>query len=116
MTLSQLSHEQKLALVALLELLTMSDGTVSDGEADQINLIAEELGDEVYRELLNESETRFSDVDMLKESLTTIHERAARELIYGLLMEEVINAPSASHRPELLDWLKAEWAIEVNES
>ncbi|MBT3192741.1 MAG: hypothetical protein HN341_09330 [Verrucomicrobia bacterium] len=115
MTLSQLSHEQKLALVALLELFTMADGTVSDGEAEQINQIAEELGDAEYRTLLDETETRFEDIEMLKESLLTIRERAARELIYGLLMEEVMNAPTTGHRPELLEWLKAEWAIEVKE-
>jgi hypothetical protein len=116
MTLSQLSHEQKVALVALLELFTMADGTVSEGEAAQINQIAEGLGDAQYRELLDESEQRFNDVEMLKASLLTIQERGARELIYGLLMEEVMNAPSTSHRPELLDWLKDEWSIEVKDA
>ena len=115
MTLSQLDHEQKLALVALLELFTMADGMISEGEAAQINTIAEGLGDVAYRELLDEAETRFADVDMLKESLLTIKERGARELIYGLLLEEVMNSPAVSPSPELLEWLKDAWAIEVSE-
>ena len=116
MTLSQLSHEQKLALVALLELFTMADGTVSEGEVAQINLIAEALGDTEYRALLDETETRFADVEMLKASLATVEERAARELIYGTLLQEVMSAPTASHRPELLEWLKVEWSVEVEEA
>ena len=116
MTLTGLSHEQKLALVALLELFAMSDGVVSEGEVKQINRIAEGLGDEEYRELMNEADTHFEDVEMLKESLLTIKERAARELIYGILMEEVMSAPTTAHSPELLDWLKSEWDIEVTEA
>ncbi len=116
MTLLQLDHEQKLALVAMLELFAMADGIVSDGEAAQINTIAEGLGDEAYRELLNEAEVRFADVDMLKSSLLTIKERGARELIYGLLMEEVMNSPAVGPSPELLDWLKDTWEIDVSDA
>jgi len=115
MTLSQLSHEQKLALVALLELFTMADGRISDGEVAQINQIADGLGDTAYRELLDEAESRFGDVEMLKESLLTIKERGARELIYGLLMEEVMISPTSSPSPEILAWLKQAWSIEVSE-
>jgi hypothetical protein len=116
MTLLQLDHEQKLALVALLELFTMADGVVSEGEAAQINKIAEGIGDEAYRDLLNVAEERFADVEMLKASLLTIKERGARELIYGLLMEEVMNSPAVSPSPALLDWLKEAWEVDVSEA
>ena len=116
MTLTELSHEQKLALVALLELFTMADGTVSDGEAAKINQIAEALGDAEYRALLDESEEQFADVEMLKEALQAIHEQGARELIYGLAMEEVMNSPSTTPCPEILGWLRSEWDIQVSEA
>ncbi len=116
MTLTQLSHEQKLALVALLELFTMADGTVSDGEVAQINRIADGLGDEAYRELLDETAERFADVEMLKASLLTINERAARELIYGFVLEEVMSSPSTTPIPDLLEWLRGEWQIEVSDA
>jgi hypothetical protein len=116
MTLEHLSHEQKLALVALLELFTMADGSVSDAEAVNINKIAEALGVDAYRELLDEVETRFADVEMLKASLLTIKERAARELIYGVAMEEVMSTPSATPSPEILDWLRTEWEIDVTDA
>ena len=116
MTISGLSHDEKLALVALLEVLAMADGVVEDTEIQQINRIAEELGDEEYRELLNEADERFKDIEMLKSSLTTIRERAARELIYGLLLEEVMTAPAPGSHTDLLDWLKKTWEIKVLEA
>ena len=116
MTLTGLSHEQKLALVALLELFAMTDGVVTEGEVKQINRIADGLGEEAYRDLINEADSHFEDVEMLKASLQTIKERAARELIFGILMEEVMSAPATTHSPELLDWLKSEWDIEVTDA
>ena len=116
MTLSGLSHDQKLGLVALLELFAMSDGVVSESETKQISKIAEGLGDEEYRELMNEADSQFADVDMLKSWLEAIKERGARELIYGLVMEEVMNAPTTTHSPELLAWLKDEWEIQVTDA
>ena len=115
MTLSGLSHDQKLGLVALLELFAMSDGVVSESETKQINKIVEGLGDEEYRKLMDEADTQFADVDMLKSWLEAIKERGARELIYGLVMEEVMNAPTTVHT-ELLDWLKSEWNIQVTDA
>lgn len=116
MTISGLSYEQKLALVALLELFVMADGEVTEGEIKEINQIAEALGDEEYRELMNEADSRFKDIENLKELLKTIKERAARELIYGLLLEEVMTAPSPAKIPDILDWIKNEWQIEVTEA
>ncbi len=116
MTLSGLSHDQKLGLVALLELFAMSDGVISEGESKQINKIAEELGDEEYRELMEETDSQFADIEMLKSWLEAIKERGACELIYGMVMEEVMSAPATVHRPELLDWLKTVWEIKVTEA
>lgn len=116
MTLSGLSHDQKLGLVALLELFVMSDGVVTEGETKEINKIAGELGDEEYRELMNEADTQFDDVEMLKSWLQAIKERSARELIYGIVMEEVMSSPTTVHSPGLLDWLKGEWNITVTEA
>jgi hypothetical protein len=116
MTLLQLDHEQKLALVALMELFALADGSVSESEESQINQVADTLGDDAYRELLDEAESRFADIDMLKGLLLTIKERGARELIYGMVMEEVMSSPSPVQSPDLLDWLKDEWDIEVSDA
>lgn len=116
MTLNDLGHEQKLALVALLKLFAMSDNAIEEGEAEEIGQVAEAFGDALYRELLDEVNERFKDETCLLEFLATIRDRGARDLIYGAIMEESMAAPSVHPRTDLLDWLTTEWQIAVRES
>lgn len=111
MTIDKLSHDQKLALVALIELVTLSDGTISEGEEKQIGLISQKLGEESYRALLDETDSRFSSEADLKAFLETIVDRESREAIYGLVMEEVINSPSVVPQRDLLEWLESHWNV-----
>lgn len=114
MELTELSDEQQIALVALLEAVANSDGLVSEGEEKEINQIAEIFGDDLYRSLLNEAERRFQDLDDLKRFLVTIKDQEARELIYGVVLEEAVLEPSMEHRKaELLGWLAELWHIRV---
>jgi len=115
MTIDKLSHEQRLGLVALLELVAMSDGTVSDGEVAQINKVANELGDEAYRSLLDEADARFADTAALKDFLEAIHDRQSRETIYGFIMEEAMSSPTVVSRHEIIEWLASTWNIEARE-
>ncbi len=116
MTLTDLGHEQKLALVALLKLFAMSDNAISEGEQAEINQVAAAFGDATYRDLLDEVDQRFADEARLQAFLTTIRERGARELIYGIVMEESMCAPSLHPRTDLLDWLREAWQITVDET
>lgn len=114
MTISDLSREQKVALVALLERVVAADGVVSAAEEKEIGLIAGELGDDAYRALLDEAEACCPDEQALAKYLSGIREQEARELIYGTVLEEVTIDPAAAHSvSELLDWLAATWGIKV---
>ena len=116
MDLGTLTHEQELALVALTEAISISDGTVSESEGASIDDLATALGDEQYRELISEAERRFASIDALKEFLGTIEQRGAQELIYGTVMNEVISGMTIDSGPtELLSWLAATWGIETVE-
>ena len=116
MELTELTRNQQLALVALIENITMTDGTVVEGEQQKIGQIAEKLGEDNYRELLNDVDERIKDEDALKQFLLEVADQKARNLIYGAAMEEVMLAPSVSHgQSELLDWLKDKWTIEIQE-
>ncbi len=115
MTIDKLSHEEKLGLVALLELVAMSDGTVSDGEIEQINLLAKQLGDDEYRSLLDEADTRFAGVDGLKEFLKDINAPDSQEAIFGFVMEEAQKSPTIGARHGIIDWLASLWGIEIRE-
>ena len=116
MEITDLSHEERLALVAALEAVTLSDGEVSDPEQREIGLIAGQLGDETYRALLDEADPKFPGIEELKRYLEGIQGQQARELIYGMLLEETLAQPAADHaRSEFLAWLGQAWNIAVEQ-
>jgi len=111
-TINDLTHDQKVALVGLVEAIVLADGLVSETECAGIGKLAEELGDNAYRALLDEVDNRFEDVDALKSFLETIDDQDARELIYGTAWEESMACPDTHHtETELLEWLKNTWDI-----
>jgi hypothetical protein len=116
MELTQLTRKQQIALVALVEAIAMADGTVAEGEQREIGQIAAKLGDDTYRDLLNDADERFSDKEGLQEFLQAITDQGARQLIFGTAMEETMLAPSVNHaQSELLTWLREAWDITVEE-
>ena len=117
MKISELTHEQKIALVAVIEAIAMSDGIIEEPEEETISKIAEELGEETYRQLLNEADEKFPDIESLKNFLETITSQEAREIIYGIALEEAMLSPSVNHlQSRMLEWLRDKWNITVNES
>lgn len=114
MTLAELTHNQQLALAALIETVAMASGRVTEGEAKRIDGIVAELGEDVYRDLLQEAEHTFGDEEELREALGDITDQEARELIYGTVLDEAMAEPTAQAvSSELLDWLRRQWHIRV---
>lgn len=114
MTLNELTQEQKIALAAAVEAVAVIDGRVSEGEGRKIGKIADELGDEEYRTLLDEVESRFEDIDAVKGFLQGIEDQNARDLIYGTVLDEAMAEPSVDvSTSELLKWLADEWQVKV---
>ena len=112
MTIANLSHDQKLGLVALLEAVAMANREISEGEQKEIAMVATALGDEEYRKLIGEVETRFDGLDSLKEFLKTIEDKPARDLIFGTVWEESTADPLIKEtESDLLDWLAKTWDI-----
>ena len=112
MTISDFSHEQKLALVGLMEAVVMANVTVTEGEQQQIGKVADALGDEQYRLLLEEVEKRFTDMDSLKLFLETVQDTDARELIFGTVWEDAMADPAMTElESDLLNWLAETWHI-----
>lgn len=115
MTLSDLDHEQQVALAALAEAIALSDGEVTEREGDQLGRIARELGEDTYRALLDEAERAFPTVTQLKAFLLTIEDQPARELMYRTAMQEAFAEITFDNRDiDLLDWLARQWDIEVS--
>ena len=116
MTIKELAHNQKVALVALLEVLAVRDKAVSEGQERVIGNVAAELGDEEYRRLLDEAEMKFSDVESLKRFLKTIDEKPAQELIYGTVLRESMSEATPIVDANPVDWLADLWHIDVSDT
>jgi hypothetical protein len=113
MELRDLSHEERLALVALLEVVLESDRVVSDGEVADIDRVVAELGQDEYQRLVPEVDRRFPTEDELKQFLPSITRQDARELIYGTVLDTAIEDSVDPRESELLDWLAALWNVRV---
>lgn len=113
MELTDLTHDERLALVALVENVVASDVAVSDDEAAQIDHIAAAFGDDAYRALAKEADERFEDEAALKTFLTALLRPEARELIYGTVLDAALPDVIDRHESSLLGWLATAWGITV---
>ena len=111
--LSDLRGDERLALVALLKVAVVADGSVSDEEVEEIGDVVEAFGEREYRELVDEVSRRFQSQDDLKTFLETIERPEARELIYGFFLEEAAPEALRGRESELVAWLADAWKIEV---
>ena len=114
MTLQDLSHDEKLALVALTELAVISNRNVTEDELAQVDGIVEALGEDGFHELVEEAEARFVERGDLKSFLQTIEGKEARELIYGTILEEALAEAMPHEEAGFLDWLAEAWGIPVD--
>jgi hypothetical protein len=113
MTISELTHEQLVGLVGLLEAVVMADKTVSEPEQVVLSGVVDAVGEEMYRAVLEDADNRFADLDALKVFLQTIEDQGAREVIYGIVWQEAVATPSVNHdESELLSWLASTWEIQ----
>jgi hypothetical protein len=113
MTLNELSENELIALVGLLELVGESDSDIPEEEVDRISAVAAEVGADRYRAVANEVDRRFADEDEFKAFLSIITRKAARELIYETVFEAAAGGALDSREARLLEWLAKEWDIRV---
>lgn len=113
MELKELTHDEQLALVALVEVVVASDAEVSEDEESFVVRLAATLGDDQYRALIDEADERFPDEAELKTFLGTITRQEARELIYGTVLEAALPDVIDTHESSLLGWLATAWDVTV---
>jgi hypothetical protein len=114
MELADLNHDQRLALVALIEATVQADRRASQEEADALADITAELGDAEYRKIAIEADSRFKDDDQLRKFLAGVQGEEARELIYGTVLELAMADFVSGHESELLQWLAQTWQVEAS--
>ncbi len=114
MTINELSRDEKLALVALTEVAIISDRDITDIEVAQVEAIVDELGEDLFHELAEEAESRFSERTALKTFLTTITNPDSRELIFGTVLNENLANTIPHEQAQFMDWLSATWNLRVD--
>jgi hypothetical protein len=113
MKLKDMSRDEQLALVALTEVAVISDRNITDNEVEQIEAIADELGEDTFHELADEAEGRFADRTTLKTFLKTITNPESRELILGTILSETLADTLPHEQAEFMDWLAKEWNVTI---
>jgi hypothetical protein len=111
MNITDLAHNEQLALVALTELAVISDRNITANEVDKVDEIVEALGEDIFQKLADEAENRFADRQDLRAYLTGITRQDARDLIYGTVLSESLADTIPHEQAQFLDWLAAEWKI-----
>ncbi len=111
MELGDLRREERVALVALVELVVESDPAVTEDEVDRVQAIIDEIGEAAYRDAVAEVDERFGDEEELRAFLRTITRQEARELIYEAALEAAIPDVIGSRESQLLEWLAKEWGV-----
>ena len=113
-TVLTLSHNEQLALVALVKQLVLSDGRVSDDEeTEALRLVAELGGSQAYQDLLAEADRRFVDEESLKAFLGTITDRDACQFIGMKALEVGQIGAVEPDEGRLLDWLVRSWGLDL---
>jgi len=113
MELAGLEHEERVALVSLVEWIGESNREITEEESRSIAGIVDALGAEAYRAIAAEVDDRFASEEALRAFLSSITRQEARELIYGATLEVAIGDAIQRSESDLLDWLAREWSIEV---
>jgi hypothetical protein len=113
MELQDLTHDERIALVALIDAVAGSDAEVSEDEQRRIAEVAAAFGDDAYRALADEADERFADEAALKTFLGALTRQEARELIYGTVLATALPDVIDRHESSLLSWLQEAWGIQV---
>jgi hypothetical protein len=111
MDLSELTAEEQVALVALLEMVIESNARVSEDEADRIDAVVAAIGEEAYRRAAAEVDRRFHDEADLRAFVPAVTRQEARDVIYGTVLDAAISDPADTSASELLEWLADAWEI-----
>jgi uncharacterized tellurite resistance protein B-like protein len=114
MDLPDLNHDQRLALVALIEATVQADRRASDQETDALADITAELGDAEYQRIAIEADGRFKGENDLRQFLAALPGQEARELIYGTVLDLAMADVVSGHESELLQWLAQTWQVEAS--
>lgn len=106
MDLSELTSKEQIALMALIDLLVLSDG-----ENDEVETLIEELGEDEYWEALEEARSWVTDLDDLEELLQKVTRPEAQEVILAAVLDVALEEGIDPREDELIELTARVWEI-----
>ncbi len=113
MELNELTADERIALVALLEMIVGADRDVSYEELAQIKRVMEALGERAYRAAVTAADERFASDDDARAFVAAVERPDARELIYETALEAAVAHGVANRESDLLTALQKQWKLPV---
>jgi len=111
--LKDLTDDERLALVALLERVVEADSYVTDSEVTHVHSVVAAVGEDAYEAAAEEADRRFTSHEELRRFLANITRVEARELIYETLIEAALADAPVKAESEFLDWVASAWNIQT---
>ncbi len=111
MTLPELEHAELVALLATLGLMMRLDGQVSSEEADLLERIAAEIGEEGFRSAATEA-AQFADAEAILNAAAQVRRPAAREVVFEVLYEMAVREAIVAREAELHDKHAPLWSLQ----
>ena len=109
--LEELTEEELITTIALLDLFAASDGVVAPAEQKVMAKFAKQIGTERYDELQTKLRDREVDEAGVRTLAEGISRPEARATIYGQVFDLAVQETIDPKESELLAWLEKIWEI-----
>ena len=111
MNVRELTHEERQVLFGLLAHVAAADGSVGDGEREELDLLGAEMGVEPLQGAIDEARKTFPTRESLLAAVGTVTRKDARELIRTLLIDlATADGDRTDEENELLSDITRVWA------
>jgi hypothetical protein len=112
-TIASLTADERLALVALIERILLSDRSADEDEADALDAFVDQFGEADYAALVARADSEFEDDDRFKAFLGTVTDPDARELILGTVVELALVEGVHTGEADWIGWTSEAWNVPV---
>jgi hypothetical protein len=113
-TIASLTADERLALVALIERVLLSERSSDEDEAAALDRFVEGFGAADYTALVGKADSDFEDDDRFKAFLSTITDADSRELILGTVVELALVDGVQAGEAEWIGWASEAWNVPVS--
>ena len=110
--MSELSHDEELALIGLLKAVIQVDKQLGFEESEELKRVAAMMGVERFRGRVEEARGLFDTLDSIKDHAKKVTRQPARQLIFNLLLEMAKRDDLLTGEEDLLEWIASLWEVE----